>query len=350
MILRPPLPLAFAALLLPAALGLAQADIRSRYARPAEIPMPADNVSTPERVELGRMLFFDPRLSGNGALSCATCHNPSLQWGDGLPVGRGDGHQALARRTPTILNSAFNALQMWDGRFESLEMQATGPMMSVAEMHAQPAVVEERLNAIPEYRERFRAAYGERVITVSAVAKALAAFERTVISPDAPFDRFVRGDDTAISPAARRGFDLFNTKAHCASCHSGWNFTDGSFHDIGLVTDDLGRGPILGIDGLNHHFKTPTLRNVTGRAPYGHNGSEATLRDVVDLYNRGGRVQRSTLSSEIKPLGLTSEEIDDLVAFLHSLTSEPMNVILPELPGRELPPLAAARIAAAPAD
>lgn len=321
-----------------------QTDFRPSYRRPGAVPEPADNVATPARVELGKMLFFEPRLSGTGAMSCASCHNPSLSWGDSLPLARGAGHKELGRRTPTILNTAFNPVQMWDGRFDSLEAQALGPMLSPDEMHADQAVIETRLNAIPRYRELFRAAYGATTITVGVVAKAIAVFERKVVSGEAPFDRFVNGEDAAISPAARRGFALFNTKARCAVCHAGWNFSDSSFHDIGLVSGDLGRGPVLGIDTLNHTFKTPTLRNITERAPYGHNGSEPTLRAIVELYDRGGRMKRPTLSADIKPLGLTSIEQDELVEFLATLTSTGPQIPVPELPGNAGAPQVATRV------
>lgn len=314
---------------------VAQTDFRARYQRPASVPAPADNVPNPARVELGKMLFFDPRLSGNGAMSCASCHNPSYSWTDPLPLGRGDNHQVLGRRTPTVLNAAFNPLQMWDGRFATLEAQAVGPLMSPQEMNVQPAEVEARLNALPRYRAMAQAAYGSETITLDLVAKAISSFERTIVSAEAPFDRFVKGDEQAISAEARRGFELFNTKARCASCHAGWNFTDGSFHDIGLVTADTGRGKILGFDSMDHTFKTPTLRNVAERAPYGHNGSESTLRGMIELYDRGGRVQRPTLSQDIKPLGLTETEKADLVAFLRTLTSPGPVVVPPELPGNE---------------
>lgn len=313
-----------------------ESDFRAGYRRPSAVPAPADNQNTPERDELGKMLFFDPRLSGNGAISCATCHNPSLGWTDALPVGRGEGHRKLGRRTPTIINAAFNPVQMWDGRFATLEQQAGGPMVSAAEMNVLPVDVVERLRTIPRYRELFRAAYGAQGISMETVTKAIAAYERTIISGEAPFDRYVAGKPDAISEPARRGFVLFNTKAGCASCHSGWNFTDGSFHDIGVVGSDPGRGKIIGIDELNNSFKTPTLRNIADRTPYTHNGSEATLRDVVELYNQGGRVKRPTLSSQIKPLNLTADEIDDLVAFLHTLTSQDTAVLMPKLPANEV--------------
>jgi len=326
--------------ILPVLLGLilsgaamaADADFRAKYRRPSAVPAPADNQPNPARVKLGQMLFFDPRLSGNGAISCASCHNPALAWGDRLPLGRGDGHKLLGRRTPTVLNAAFNEVQMWDGRFATLEEQALGPMLSKDEMNITADEILVRLKAIPGYAPLFQAAYGDEGITTVTLAKAIASFERTIISGEAPFDRFVEGEDQALSPAARRGFALFNTKANCASCHSGWAFSDSSFHDIGIVSDDLGRGKTLDLPALNHTFKTPNLRNITERAPYMHNGSESNLQQVIELYNQGGRVKRGTLSSDIKPLNLTSEEVSDLVAFLHSLSSKDTPVTIAALP------------------
>lgn len=320
------------AALLAANLAASELALIAAYRRPTIVPAPADNATTPARVALGKMLFFDPRLSGNQAISCATCHNPSFQWTDRLPLGRGDGHQQLARRTPTIINAAFNELQMWDGRFSSLEEQAAGPMMSAAEMNIDPEKAARRLEQIPRYVELFREAYGDAGINTGTITKAIAAYERTIVSSEAPFDRFVQGDHDAISEAAKRGFALFNTKANCAACHSGWNFTDSSFHDIGVASSDPGRGKTLGIESMNHTFKTPTLRNVAQRAPYTHNGSETTLLEIIELYDQGGRVKRPTLSSEIKPLHLTREEKLELVAFLETLTSEDPPVSLPVLP------------------
>lgn len=307
-------------------------DHRANFHRPTIVPAPADNQPTPERVALGQMLFFDPRLSGNGAISCASCHNPAFAWSDRLPLGRGNDHKQLGRHTPTVLNAAFNELQMWDGRFATLEEQALGPMLSQAEMNITADEIIRRLNAIPGYAPLFAAAYGTEGITTVTLSKAIASFERTIISGEAPFDRFVAGDNSALNPAAQRGFALFNTKANCASCHSGWAFTDSSFHDIGIASDDPGRGKTLGIPELNHTFKTPTLRNIVERAPYMHNGSETTLHDVIALYNEGGRIKRSTLSTDIKPLNLTPEEVADLIAFLRSLSSHDAPVTLATLP------------------
>ncbi len=307
-------------------------DFRAAYTRPAGAPQNAANPSSPQRIALGKMLFFDPRLSGSNVMSCATCHNPSFAWADHLPVGVGSGHHPLGRHTPTILNAAFNDLQMWDGRFNTLEQQALGPMLSPAEMHSTPELIVSRLSNVPRYVELFHEAYGESGITADNIAKAIGSFERTIISAEAPFDRYVAGDNHAISPAAIRGFTLFNTKANCVVCHSGWNFTDSSFHDIGVTGDDLGRGPIIRLDSMNHAFKTPTLRNIDQRAPYTHNGSEPSIESVIELYNQGGRAKRPTLSGDIKPLGLSAAEVSDLTAFLHTLTSHDPAVTLPELP------------------
>lgn len=312
-----------------------ETDFRDRYRRPAVVPEPAANRTTAERAALGKMLFFDPRLSGNGTMSCATCHNPALGWSDALRLGRGANHRELTRHTPTIINAAFNPVQTWDGRFDTLEEQAASPMASTEEMNLAPSEAVRRLRAIPRYEELFRAAYGAQGISLETITKALAVYERTIVSKPAPFDSYVDGDSSAISDAAIRGFVLFNRRAKCASCHSGWNFTDGSFHDIGVDGSDPGRGKILGIEELNHTFKTPSLRDVAERAPYTHNGSEATLRDVVELYNRGGRVKRSTLAEEIQPLHLTHNEVEDLIAFMRTLTSRDTPVTLPELPAQE---------------
>ncbi len=319
-------------LVTPVLAGLQNADHRSAYHRPAVVPVPQDNAQTPERIALGKKLFFDPRLSGSSAMSCASCHNPSFSWGDRLSVGVGHGHRKLGRRTPTILNAAFSEVQMWDGRFATLEAQAMGPMTSPDEMNVNADEMLARLRANPGYRDFFHAAYGEAGITTATVSKAIASYERTIISGESPFDRFVAGHDQAISVAAKQGFILFNTKANCAACHSGWAFTDGSFHDIGVASSDLGRGKTLGIAELNHAFKTPTLRNAVERAPYMHDGSEAGLREVIELYNLGGRVKRPTLSSEIKPLNLSPQEVDNLIAFLRTLSSVDAPVTLPVLP------------------
>jgi cytochrome c peroxidase len=297
------------------------------------VPFPADNQYTAEREELGKTLFFDPRLSGSNWISCATCHNPALAWGDGLPKAIGHGMKTLGRRTPTILNTGWAAALFWDGRADSLEEQALGPITAPGEMNLRLDAMVKKLRTIPGYRTLFARAYPREPISGTAVAKALATFERTVVSSLAPFDRWIDGTSQAVSPEAQRGFVLFNTKARCAKCHAGWRFTDDSFHDTGLPGADHGRGQLLAdIDVAQFAFKTPTLRNVDRRAPYMYDGSVQTLEEVVDLYNRGGAVRRPGLSPEITPLQLTGEERRALVAFLRTLTSEDTPITLPVLP------------------
>jgi cytochrome c peroxidase len=309
------------------------AALKAKYQRPAFVPVPPDNAMTNDRILLGKTLFFDPRLSGSQFISCATCHNPGFGWGDGLPKSIGTGMKQLSRHTPTILNTAFGDLMFWDGRADSLEAQALGPIQSPDEMNMPLGRAVERITAIPGYRTLFERAYPGEGISGKTIAKGIGAFERTVITEDARFDKWVQGDEHAISESAKQGFDLFNGKAHCAECHSGWNFTDSGFHDIGVADDDLGRGKLLKLEAMQHAFKTPTLRNATLRAPYLHNGSEPTLEAVVDFYDRGGNSQRPSLAPEIQPLHLSPGEKADLIEFLRSLTSsEQSPVTVPIFP------------------
>jgi cytochrome c peroxidase len=302
------------------------------YGRPKSTPHPGDNRPTPARVALGKALFFDPRLSRSQIMSCATCHNPSFSWGDGNARAVGHGMQVLGRRTPTILNLAWAEALFWDGRAATLEEQALGPIAAAGEMNLPLDSLTQRLRSIPGYRALFAAAYPGEEIGPRTAAKAIATFERTVVSGMAPFDRWVAGDSNAVSAEARHGFAVFTGKGNCAVCHSGWRFTDDSFHDIGLVGSDSGRVRIINVEGTEFAFKTPTLRNVASRAPYMHDGSEATLEDVIELYDRGGRVHRASLSPEIKRLRLTAVEKRALVAFLHTLTSADVPVTIPVLP------------------
>ncbi|MDD9952330.1 MAG: tryptophan tryptophylquinone biosynthesis enzyme MauG [Zetaproteobacteria bacterium] len=308
-------------------------EYRKDYQRPKSVPYPDENKYSKAREELGKTLFFDPRLSSSNWISCATCHNPAFSWGDGLPLATGHGMKILGRRTPTILNLAWGEDALfWDGRSDSLEDQALGPIEAAGEMNLPLDQMEKKLQAIASYKPLFEKAYPKEGITRDTVAKAIATYERGVVSGEAPFDRYVKGDDKAISKAAQRGFVLFNEKARCNICHSGWRFTDDSFHDIGVPGKDLGRGKVLEEASLNHAFKTPTLRNADHRGPFMHDGSEADLAAVIDLYNIGGREKRKTLSKDIKPLGLTKSEQADLIEFLHTLTSEDKPVTVPVMP------------------
>ncbi len=320
------------------AVEMSRQDWKAEYVRPSEVPFPEENPYTRDKADLGHKLFFDPRLSGANYISCATCHNPSFSWGDGLPTGFGHKMTPLGRRTPTILNTAFGELMMWDGRFDSLEQQALGPMAAAAEMNQQMESIVEELKAVPGYVSLFNLAFPGEGITVPNIAKAIATFERTVVSGVAPFDLWIAGDETAIGDAAKRGFDLFNNKANCVACHSGWNLTDDSFHDIGLSDDDIGRGAVLKtIVKMQHAFKTPTLRNVVSRAPYMHDGSLATLADVIDHYDGGGK-QRPSLSDDMHALKLTADEKADLIAFMRTLDGNDPVVAVPVLPANDQSP------------
>jgi cytochrome c peroxidase len=287
---------------------------------------------TPEKIALGQKLFFDPRLSGSGVISCASCHNPALSWGDGLPKGLGHMGGQLGRHTPTIIDVAYGEPYFWDGRAATLEDQAKGPLTSAKEMNMPAEVAISRIQSIPGYVAAFNGAFPGRDISLDTFAEAVASYERTVVSNSAPFDKWVGGDEQAVSEAAKRGFVLFNDKANCAVCHAGWRMSDDGFHDIGLPGTDRGRAAIApGIVQLEHAFKTPTLRNINQRAPYMHDGSLPTLAAVIDHYDHGFE-HRDSLDSQIHPLGLTSAEKSDLLAFLDTLTSVDEPAVVPVLP------------------
>ena len=305
---------------------------KAKYTRPKSAPFPAENRFSKDRELLGRTLFFDPRLSGSRFISCASCHNPGFSWGDALPKGIGHGMKQLGRRTPTILNMAFAELLFWDGRAESLEEQALGPIASAGEMNQPLDKMVETIAEIPAYWTLFEKAYPGEGVTEKVVARAIATFERTIVSGTAPFDEWISGRESAVSEQAKRGFDLFNGKAACQPCHSGWNFTDNGFHDTGMSDDDKGRGAKLNLEAMQHAFKTPTLRNVERRGPYMHDGSESTLKSVIDFYDQGGKAKRPSLAAEIFPLHLTAIEKADLLVFIKTLTSVDKPVEFPVLP------------------
>jgi len=306
--------------------------LKAKYKRPSDIPFPKNNAYTPARELLGRTLFFDPRLSGSNFMSCATCHNPSLGWSDGLQRGLGHEMKQLGRRTPTILNLAWAELLFWDGRAANLEEQAAGPMQSPAEMNGTMNEIVDKIQRLPGYRKMFDAAYPGEGVTPATITKAIATFERTVVSSVAPFDYWIAGHEDAISESAKRGFAVFNGKGNCAVCHAGWTFTDGGFHDVGLPSTDIGRGKLTpAVATMKHAFKTPTLRNIEQRAPYMHDGSVTTLQQVVNFYDEGGAV-RPSKSKNIKPLTLSAADKADLVAFLQTLTSSDPLPAIPVLP------------------
>ena len=296
--------------------------IKARYQRPATLPTPRDNPLTPDVVSLGRKLFAEKKLSADDGVACATCHDPNLAFTDGVSQGQGIAKEPLKRHTPALWNLAWAKALFWDGRATSLEDQARGPIEHPKEMGQPLSVGVDRLKGDTDYQPAFARAFPMAPqVSEENVIKALAAYERTLVSPSTRFDAWVAGDQVALSESEIAGFVLFNGKAGCSSCHSGWNFTDHAFHDIGLPGDDLGRGPIIGLPGLNRAFKTPSLRELTWTAPYMHDGSLATIDDVVRFYETGG-VDRPTRSQELpKALPLTDRERDDLVAFLETLSS-----------------------------
>lgn len=291
------------------------------------VTYPENNAYSPAKAELGKMLFFDPRLSGSNIMSCATCHNPSLGWADGLPLGKGHNMGLLGRNVPTVINSAYNKTQFWDGRSATLEDQAKGPILSLGEMHQDEAELMDELNAIPGYVRAFSRVFDDG-ISFDNVAKAIAVYERQIVSNDSAFDRFQHGETSAMSAAAQRGWDLYRGKALCSSCHNGPNFTDNRFHDIGVNDGDEGRIAVTGKKRDRFKFKTPTLRDVSRTAPYLHNGQEATLTEVMAFYNRGG----DRAGNELKALGLSDGEMADVVAFMRALDGAPIVVTMPQLP------------------
>jgi cytochrome c peroxidase len=274
------------------------------------------------RLALGARLFADPILSSDGKTSCAKCHDPALAFTDGVPLGSGVTHRKLARNTPHLWNLAWGESYFWDGRAGSMEEQARGPIENPNEMGQALAAGVRKLKRTPQYRAAFRDAFpGEVGPTEEQVLRALAAFERTIVSPRTRFDRWADGDDAALSGQERAGFALFLGKAGCASCHSGWAFTDRAYHDIGLPGTDRGRGAVIDLPQAEHAFRTPGLRELAWTAPYMHDGRFATLDAVLDHYEHGFE-QRTSLSPDQKRISLTSDERAALLAFLDTLSSE----------------------------
>lgn len=301
------------------------------------VDVPFDNEMTVEKVALGKQLYFDKRLSLNDTISCATCHDPERGWTDQAPVSSGIGGQTGTRSAPTILNAAYGISQFWDGRAATLEDQALGPIQNPIEMGESLEHVVRKLNDIPGYRSQFQNVFGTDV-TSEGIAKAIAAFERTVLTGDSPWDRFQGGDAEALTEEQKRGWEIFNGKGNCGSCHVGFNLTDGIFHNIGVglhgegdAEPDYGRYVVTKVEMDKGAFKTPVLRNLSRTAPYMHDGSEATLEAVVEYYNKGG-FPNEWLDPKITPLKLTDQEKADLVAFMLALDGTSPKAAPPELP------------------
>lgn len=315
----------------------------------------ADNVSwrkleaqqglkvTPEKVRLGRWLFFDARLSKDGTVSCATCHHPENAFSEPLPTSKGIAGQVGARKAPPIVNAAFpiQPVYFWDGRASTLAEQAKGPIENPIEMGSTHVLCVQSIGKIAGYRKIFAQVYGDEEPTIDRIADAIAAFEATLFSGNSAWDRYQNEDDATIAPEVKLGAELFHGKAQCNQCHLGFNFTDSQFHNLGVGWDpakqaykDEGRKKVTGKPEDLAAFKTPTLRDVTRHAPYMHDGSIATLLEVVELYDRGGEPGAPNLSKKVTKLGLTEDEKKAIVAFLEALTGDSDNkgVVPPSLP------------------
>lgn len=320
-------------------------------------PGPAGDRASADRTELGKRLFFDRRLSGDGTMSCATCHDPDTGFGDGLPVSLSYPTTKNWRNAPTLINVAYRARLFWDGRAGSLEEQALFPMASAFEMNQNIDFLEEELKEVPEYVEAFRTVFGGE-ITRARIAAALAAFERTILSGDTPLDRFLRGDDDALTPLQKEGHDLFVGRAGCVRCHSGATLSDGRYHNLGVPEDPKLSGDprvavtrrfvakVSGFDGYRDlsadpgrflvtrdpgdwkAFLTPPLRNVADTGPYMHNGAFRSIAEVIGFYDRGGGNDPKK-SPLLRPLRLSPAERKALEAFLSEALSGPVSPVKP---------------------
>lgn len=326
------------------------------------VAIPADNPMTPEKIELGRLLYFDPRLAGDSSIACAKCHDPEKGFSNGLQMSDAYPGTKHWRHVPTVLNAAYLQQLFWDGRANTLESQAIGPIAAPIEMNQNYTHLVEKLNSVPEYRERFQKVFKDD-ITMDNLAKAIAAFERTIVSKPGPVDKFLMGDKSALNDSQKRGMELFTGKANCIACHNGPLLTDNGFHATGVpeipelkkdadrvatrhffATDqkypeprkvdcDHGREFITKSQADRGKFKTPSLRELKWTAPYMHNGAFETLDDVVEFYMKGGG-DHANKDPLLKPFNLNDQEFDDLIAFLEALSSEsPIKVEKP----RELP-------------
>lgn len=287
------------------------------------------------KVELGKQLFFDSRLSKNNKVSCSYCHIPGAGFADPHPTSAGIDDLLGGRQAPTILNAAFNQFQFWDGRAGSLEEQATGPIQNPIEMAETPEHLVAKLKKVKGYQRKFRKVFGAD-ISFQRITQAIATFERTIISRNSSFDKYLMGQTAAMDESAIRGMGLFKGKARCILCHNGPNFTDNQFHNLGVpqvgpLKEDLGRYAVTKQERDKGAFKTPTLRSVLETAPYMHDGAFLTLEEVIAFLDQGG-APNPYLSSLMKPLGLTEEEKKDLVSFLEALTGEPLKIDPPRLP------------------
>ncbi len=298
---------------------------------------PKDNPYTPEKAELGWLLYFDKRLSVDGTVSCASCHDPKFAFTDGQAFSKGIRDQLGGRSAPTVINRAYSLDQFWDGRAKTLEEQAKGPIANPVEMGHAHDLCEKCIAGIPGYRQRFQQVFGPGNLTIDHIAKAIATFERTVLSGNSAYDRFKAGDASALTDSQKRGMDVFfSNNARCDSCHEGVNFTNGKYANIGIGMDkpipDLGRYVVTKQEADRGAFKTPTLREIARTAPYMHDGSLKTLEEVVEHYNKGG-TKNPWLHPDVRELKLSDQDKKDLVEFMkQGLTGEFTKVARGRLP------------------
>jgi cytochrome c peroxidase len=289
------------------------------------VRFPKENPYSAEKRELGKLLYFDKRLSADGTVACASCHAPEAAYTDNKAVSSGIRDQKGGRSAPTVFNRAYSLAQFWDGRAKSLEEQAAGPMANPIEMGNTHDVVVKTLRGIPGYRARFKQVFGTEEFGIDEVTKAIATYERTVLSGNSPYDRYKAGNKKAMTASQVRGMDVYFNKAKCDQCHEGINLTTNAYHNLGVGMDkpnpDEGRSAVTKNPADYGAFKTPTLREIARTAPYMHDGSLATLEEVVDFYDKGGTPNKN-LDERMKPLKLSAEEKKDLVAFMKALSGE----------------------------
>ncbi|WHY86838.1 cytochrome c peroxidase [Neobacillus novalis] len=304
--------------------------LRTKFEKLGLVPVPVENQVSEQKVVLGKMLFFDKRLSGNNEVSCITCHAVDKAFTDGRATAVGVDGREGQRNTPTVLNAAYYEKLFWDGRATSLEEQALGPIINPVEMDQDLDELVKELKDVPEYRRLFANAFqGE--ITTKHIAEALASYERTLIVNDTPFDHYLQGDNKALTTQEKLGMEIFVGKGSCITCHAGANFSDNDFDNLGINNGDLGRFYVTDQEEDKGAFRSPQLRQLIYTAPYMHDGSMKTLEEVVKHYNEGKHVDQFT-SEDFNPLNLSDKEQAALVAFLQSLSGKPIKIEEPKIP------------------
>ena len=309
---------------------------------------PENNPYSEAKKELGKMLFFDPRLSKSKQISCASCHDPELAWGDGRTISYGHNRQTGKRNSPSLLNIGYHSVFFWDGRAASLENQALGPITDPVEMAATETISIKNIKKIKGYKPYFREAFGDEKITIERILKAIATYERTITSKKSKFDSFIEGKSDIFTDEEVIGLHLFRTKARCINCHNTPLFSNQKFHNVGLsyygrTFEDLGKYNITHKKEDVGKFKTPSLREIGRTAPYMHNGLMPNLEGIIEMYNAGmPRVKPKENQKNdslfpvtdplLKKLNLTKKEQNALKAFLLTLSSSPRREILPKLP------------------